>query len=66
MKATGEGIIKDLGRLDFRVDSSERYRPGVFITSTTVLDDGIPQPQWIFEESFIDQQHSAAVCREVR
>uniref|UniRef100_A0A915A4J4 L-aminoadipate-semialdehyde dehydrogenase-phosphopantetheinyl transferase n=1 Tax=Parascaris univalens TaxID=6257 RepID=A0A915A4J4_PARUN len=64
LKATGEGLLSDLRRLDFRVDPSERYRPRCFITSTTVSLDGKPQNQWIFEETFIDDRHAAAVCRE--
>uniref|UniRef100_A0AC34RIV7 L-aminoadipate-semialdehyde dehydrogenase-phosphopantetheinyl transferase n=1 Tax=Panagrolaimus sp. JU765 TaxID=591449 RepID=A0AC34RIV7_9BILA len=64
LKATGEGIVNDLSRYDFRIDPSERYKPGCFLTSTTVLADGKLQSQWIFEESFVDNTHSIAVCRE--
>ena len=35
------------------------------MTSTTVLEDGRLQDQWIFEETFVDAKHSAAVCKEV-
>lgn len=57
--------MKDLNRLDFRVDLQHRYRPGCFVTSTTVLEDGNLLEQWIFEENFIDTNHSVAVCKEV-
>lgn len=39
---------------------------GAFVTSTTVLEDGKLMPQYVFEESFVDSTHVAAVCREVR
>ncbi|VDD90568.1 unnamed protein product [Enterobius vermicularis] len=64
LKATGEGLLSDLSRLDFRIDKDERYHRKCFITSTTVLLDGKPQDQWTFEESFIDDKHVGAVCRE--
>ncbi|KAK0397761.1 hypothetical protein QR680_002257 [Steinernema hermaphroditum] len=63
-KATGEGIPNDLSTIDFRVDTSDRYRPGCFVTSTAVRENGKEQEQWVFEESFIDTTHSVAVCRE--
>ncbi|PAV84353.1 hypothetical protein WR25_20809 isoform C [Diploscapter pachys] len=63
-KATGEGILEDLRRIDFRVDMIDRYRPGCFVKSTTMLQDGALQDQWIFEETFPDNNHSAAVCKE--
>ncbi|KAF8355373.1 hypothetical protein PRIPAC_96996 [Pristionchus pacificus] len=66
LKATGEGIMQDLNRLDFRCDFADRYKQGCFITSTSMLEDGKVQRQWIFEESFIDNNHSAAVCKEKR
>jgi 4'-phosphopantetheinyl transferase len=64
LKATGEGIVNDLSRYDFRIDPSDRYKPGCFLTSTTVLADGKLQNQWTFEESFVDSTHGIAVCRE--
>ncbi|KAH7698869.1 Protein T04G9.4 [Aphelenchoides avenae] len=64
MKATGEGLLDDLSRYDFRIDDSERYKRGCFLTSTRVLLDGKPVRQWIFEESFVDDKHAVAVCRE--
>ncbi|KAE9413496.1 hypothetical protein Angca_006913, partial [Angiostrongylus cantonensis] len=74
LKATGDGIFDDLSRIDFKVNMNDRYRPervrcykpnlGCFLTSTTVLVDGKLQDQWIFEETFADGNHAAAVCRE--
>ncbi|CAB3401089.1 unnamed protein product [Caenorhabditis bovis] len=64
LKATGVGIMKDLNVLDFRVDDKDRYRLGCFVTSTTVLEEGKLQDQWVFEETFPDNNHAAAVCRE--
>jgi len=64
LKATGHGIVNDLSRYDFRINKDERYRPGTFVTSTTVLEDGKLQSQWIFEESFVDDKHAIAVCRQ--
>ncbi|KAK5986165.1 L-aminoadipate-semialdehyde dehydrogenase-phosphopantetheinyl transferase [Trichostrongylus colubriformis] len=65
LKATGDGIIDDLSRINFKVDMNDRYRPGCFVTSTTVLMDDKLQSQWIFEESFVNGNHAAAVCKEV-
>lgn len=64
LKATGHGIVDDLSRYDFSIDKNERYRPGCFLTSTTVLEDRKQMSQYIFEESFVDDKHSIAVCRE--
>ena len=64
LKATGEGIVNDLSRYDFRIDPNDRYKQGCFLTSTTVLADGKLQNQWVFEESFVDKTHAIAVCRE--
>lgn len=64
LKATGQGMVNDLSRYDFRIDPKERYRPGCYLTSTTVLEDGKLQSQWIFEESFVDSNHAGAVCRK--
>lgn len=66
LKATGEGLLSDLSRLNFHIDATERYRPRCFITSTTVSLDGKLQNDWTLEETFIDETHNAAVCREKR
>ncbi|CAD5216378.1 unnamed protein product [Bursaphelenchus okinawaensis] len=65
LKATGQGIVEDLSRYDFRIDPQDRYGGrSTFLTSTYVLEDGRRLPQWHFEESFVDDTHSAAVCRD--
>uniref|UniRef100_A0A7I4Z438 L-aminoadipate-semialdehyde dehydrogenase-phosphopantetheinyl transferase n=1 Tax=Haemonchus contortus TaxID=6289 RepID=A0A7I4Z438_HAECO len=64
LKATGDGIIDDLSRINFQVDVNDRYRPGCFVTSTTVRMDGKLQRHWNFEESFVNANHVAAVCKE--
>ena len=64
MKATGIGIVKDLPSYDFRVDPDEPYRLGCSITSTQLILKGRLASQWVFEESFLDENHVAAVCRE--
>ncbi|TMS37381.1 hypothetical protein L596_004323 [Steinernema carpocapsae] len=63
-KATGEGIPKNLAAIDFRVDRNDRYKPGCFVVSTIVNENGKQEEQWVFEESFIDPTHPVAVCRE--
>lgn len=64
LKATGEGIVDDLSRYDFRISPTDRYKQGCYLTSTTLLVDKKLQPQWIFEESFVDTNHVVAVCHE--
>ncbi|MCP9265345.1 L-aminoadipate-semialdehyde dehydrogenase-phosphopantetheinyl transferase [Dirofilaria immitis] len=66
LKATGEGLLQDLSRLNFHIEQKERYRPRCFITSTTVSLDGELQDEWMLEETFIDEMHNVAVCREKR
>lgn len=36
--------------------------PGSFVKSTEYLEDGKQQPNWLFEESFVDNDHCAAVA----
>uniref|UniRef100_A0A0K0DTD3 L-aminoadipate-semialdehyde dehydrogenase-phosphopantetheinyl transferase n=1 Tax=Strongyloides stercoralis TaxID=6248 RepID=A0A0K0DTD3_STRER len=62
LKATGQGIINDLSTIDFQINTSERYKPGVFIKSTKVNVDGKNETNFQFEESFIDSNHMVAVC----
>ncbi|CAI4232147.1 unnamed protein product [Auanema sp. JU1783] len=64
LKATGEGIMKNLDRLDFNLNTSSRYRQGCFIKETFLKEDDVNQDQWIFEESFVDASHVVAVCRD--
>lgn len=50
----------------FRDRANQFENLGSFLTSTTVLEDGKLQSQWVFEESFVDSTHAIAVCREVK
>ncbi|KAI6239130.1 4'-phosphopantetheinyl transferase [Aphelenchoides fujianensis] len=65
LKATGQGIVNDLSRYDFRINAQDRYKQGAFITSTYVNEDGRRLPQWVFEESFVDATHKKmpAFCK---
>lgn len=65
IKATGVGIHDNLAKLDFRVDANDRYRPGCLLSSTKLMEDDRVLSEWVFEESFLDQLHCVAVCREV-
>jgi len=65
IKATGVGIHDDLAKLDFRVDANDRLRPGCLISSTKLMEGNRVMSEWAFEESFLDQLHCVAVCREV-
>lgn len=38
---------------------------GCYLTSTSVLANNVLQNQWVFEESFVDDKHAIAVCRQV-
>ncbi|PIO64052.1 4'-phosphopantetheinyl transferase family protein [Teladorsagia circumcincta] len=65
LKATGTGMVNDLRVYDFRT-TEERHSPGCYITSTTWHEHGVKQPNWIFEESFIGDDHCVAVGRMLR
>ncbi|RCN34704.1 hypothetical protein ANCCAN_19455 [Ancylostoma caninum] len=62
MQATGTGLVNDLRTLDFHT-TEEQHVPGCFITSTTWSESGIKQSNWLFEESFINENHCVAVAR---
>ncbi|XGW02867.1 hypothetical protein V3C99_014698 [Haemonchus contortus] len=62
LKATGKGLVNDLRVYDFHT-TEEKHTPGCYITSTTWYDHGVKQPDWIFEESFIGDDHCVAVGR---
>ncbi|CAJ0591042.1 unnamed protein product [Cylicocyclus nassatus] len=62
LKATGTGLVNDLRTLDFHT-SDEQHKPGCFITSTTWAENSVKQPNWLFEESFINDDHCVAVGR---
>uniref|UniRef100_A0A914UHW5 L-aminoadipate-semialdehyde dehydrogenase-phosphopantetheinyl transferase n=1 Tax=Plectus sambesii TaxID=2011161 RepID=A0A914UHW5_9BILA len=64
IKATGVGIHDDLAKLDFRMDPNDRYRPGCLLSSTKLMEGDRVKSEWVFEESFLDQLHCVAVCRE--
>ncbi|RCN39025.1 4'-phosphopantetheinyl transferase family protein [Ancylostoma caninum] len=62
LKATGTGLVNDLRTLDFHT-TEEQHVPGCFITSTTWSESGIKQNNWLFEESFVNENHCVAVAR---
>ncbi|KAK5979602.1 4'-phosphopantetheinyl transferase family protein [Trichostrongylus colubriformis] len=62
LKATGTGLVNDLRVFDFHV-SEEKHCPGCYITSTTWYERGAKQANWLFEESFIGDDHCVAVGR---
>ncbi|ETN74013.1 4'-phosphopantetheinyl transferase family protein [Necator americanus] len=62
LKATGTGLVKDLRTLDFHT-TNEKHTPGCFITSTTWSENGVPRDNWLFEESFVNENHCVAVGR---
>ncbi len=61
IKALGIGIYSDLDNLDFKVSSDQ------FSTSSdsTLLVGGWEQTHWVFEESWLDDDHIVVVCEEV-
>lgn len=65
LKATGEGISEKLSLLDFNINVDDKYEKGEIVTSTELLSKRKKEDQWSFEESFVDDTHVAAVCREV-
>ncbi|VDM78776.1 unnamed protein product [Strongylus vulgaris] len=62
LKATGTGLVNDLRALEFHT-TEEKHAPGCFITSTTWSENGIKQNNWLFEESFVNDNHCVAVGR---
>ncbi|KHJ84966.1 4'-phosphopantetheinyl transferase family protein [Oesophagostomum dentatum] len=62
LKATGTGLVNDLRTLDFHT-TEEKHVPGCFITSTTWSEKGVKQENWLFEESFVNDNHCVAVGR---
>ncbi|CAA99933.2 L-aminoadipate-semialdehyde dehydrogenase-phosphopantetheinyl transferase [Caenorhabditis elegans] len=65
LKATGVGLPDGLHNHTFQVDSSYDHASGHSTVSTQYYHRLIPQPQWIFEESFIGENHCVAVASEV-
>ena len=60
VKAIGIGIGFDLQRLSFKVRTLT-LSPTVITRDTTVLVDGVEQPDWSFEETMLDANHYVAV-----
>ncbi|PAV75554.1 hypothetical protein WR25_20723 [Diploscapter pachys] len=61
LKATGTGLAKDLSKVQFSTNE-DFLHSGSFVKSTEYLEDGKQQPNWLFEESFVDNDHCAAVA----
>ncbi|KAJ1346420.1 hypothetical protein KIN20_001199 [Parelaphostrongylus tenuis] len=62
LKADGTGLVNNLSAYDFHT-GIEKHCPGCFITSTTWHKHGVRQHNWLFEESFIGENHCVAVAR---
>ena len=63
VKATGEGIVIDLTRIEFSYASREQLDGA---QAATVVVDGIPRPEWAFTVFHVDREHYAAVCERRR
>jgi 4'-phosphopantetheinyl transferase len=61
VKATGTGIVVDLQRISFRVNTSV-LRMGVVVTDTELYVNGNHLEDWSFEESLLDENHCVAVA----
>ncbi|CAB3397455.1 unnamed protein product [Caenorhabditis bovis] len=60
LKATGIGLTRDLRKFDFVVN--EELKPGDFVTNSQYYYDSELQTDWILEESFVNEDHCAAVA----
>lgn len=60
VKAVGVGIVIDLRSIDFTTNSE--LGPDL-VTDTTIKVNGVPSPQWRFEERFLDDLHIVTVAR---
>lgn len=60
VKAVGVGIVIDLRSIDFK--TSSQIGPDL-VTDTTIKVNGVPSPQWKFEERFLDEVHIVTVAR---
>lgn len=65
LKATGVGLPDGLHNHTFQMDPNYNHVPGNTTTSTQYFHKQTPQPQWVFEESFIGEKHCVAVASEV-
>ncbi|CAI4222743.1 unnamed protein product [Auanema sp. JU1783] len=63
LKATGTGLVDNLRNFSFKVEESEKFEPGCSITTTQFYEKDVHQENWLFEESFVDNEHCVAVGR---
>ncbi|XP_066286534.1 L-aminoadipate-semialdehyde dehydrogenase-phosphopantetheinyl transferase-like [Branchiostoma lanceolatum] len=61
VKALGVGIGFELQRIDFHLKTPQ-VRTGEVSQDTQVYIDGTHQPDWLFQESALDDTHCAAVA----
>ncbi|CAL2044600.1 unnamed protein product [Caenorhabditis brenneri] len=64
LKATGVGLPDGLHNHTFQIDPNYDHKPGNTTTSSLYFHRSTPQPQWIFEESFIGEKHCVSVASE--
>ncbi|CAL8100195.1 unnamed protein product [Orchesella dallaii] len=60
VKAVGVGIVIDLRSIDFTTKSE---LGGDLVTDTTIKVNGVPSPEWKFEERFLDDLHIVTVAK---
>jgi hypothetical protein len=66
IKATGEGIHKDLATLDFRVNAENSLSDTSHVIGDSILyENGHANVTWGFDEVRLDADHVCAVCTEV-
>lgn len=63
VKNIGVGITVDLQMISFNV-TSPILRPETVCIDTTLTVAGVDKPNWLFEESLIDEEHCVAVSIE--
>jgi phosphopantetheinyl transferase (holo-ACP synthase) len=61
--STGEGIHTDLSTLSFRTKTS--LCNDKICSDTVLIDNGVQQQQWKFDECLLQNNHTAAVCTKV-
>lgn len=62
VKAIGVGLGMDLQRLEFHPEGQNAPNMENVLCTTRLFLDGIPQQDWMFEESYIDRHHCVAVA----
>ncbi|ODN00464.1 L-aminoadipate-semialdehyde dehydrogenase-phosphopantetheinyl transferase [Orchesella cincta] len=60
VKAVGVGIVIDLRSIDFTTKSE---LGSDLVTDTTIKVNGVPSPEWKFEERFLDDLHIVTVAK---